>query len=82
MPLMLVPNYNWNFTRNTFHGPVCLVTNEHLRSLCNKAFVLSQEYFYLQAEFSPNILVKNSLDYDKVQKISMTLYAQVSWFEV
>ncbi|XP_051740926.1 cadherin-related family member 5 isoform X2 [Ctenopharyngodon idella] len=38
--------------------------------------LVPEEYFYLQAEFSPNILVKNSLDYDKVQKISMTLYAQ------
>ncbi|XP_067235634.1 cadherin-related family member 5 isoform X1 [Chanodichthys erythropterus] len=35
-----------------------------------------EEYFYLQTDFSPNILVKSPLDYDKVQKISMTLYAQ------
>ncbi|ROI37053.1 Cadherin-related family member 5 [Anabarilius grahami] len=35
-----------------------------------------EDYFYLQADFRPNILVKIPLDYDKVKKISMTLYAQ------
>ncbi|XP_048014047.1 cadherin-related family member 5 isoform X2 [Megalobrama amblycephala] len=35
-----------------------------------------EEYFYLQTDFSPNIMVKSPLDYDKVQKISMMLYAQ------
>ncbi|XP_056128629.1 cadherin-related family member 5 isoform X2 [Rhinichthys klamathensis goyatoka] len=32
--------------------------------------------FGLQADFNPNILVKKLLDYDKVKKITMTLYAQ------
>ncbi|XP_039525519.1 cadherin-related family member 5 isoform X2 [Pimephales promelas] len=32
--------------------------------------------FALQADFNPNILVKKPLDYDKVKKVTMTLYAQ------
>lgn len=39
---------------------------------------LSQGEFELQSFFIPNILVKELLDYDKVQKVTMTLYAQVS----
>ncbi|XP_077066230.1 cadherin-related family member 5 [Siphateles boraxobius] len=35
-----------------------------------------QGEFGLQADFNPNILVKKLLDYDKVKKITMTLYAQ------
>lgn len=58
-----------------------LVPNYYFKSLWNKAFFLSQGEFDLETSFSPNILVKKHLDYDKVQKVTMMLYVQVSSFD-